>query len=93
MRLERKINKEKQTNKHQQQQQQQQQEEQASKQKKQQTNRNNRKSDTLPTQSIFPKDFSQVVYLFLSQKFIIKHYSYTLALFISGLKHTEFIYK
>ena len=31
-------------------------------------NNNNKKGDTLPTLSIFPNDFSQVVYLFLTQK-------------------------
>ena len=62
----------------QQQQQQQQQKQKQSKNKKQkkqqkkQKNKNknssNRKSDSLPTPTYFPKDFSQVAYLFLSQK-------------------------
>ena len=68
VRLERKINQEKQTNKQQQQQQQQQKQQQAKNNNNK--NSNNKKIDTLPAQPIFPKDFSQVVYLFVSQEFI-----------------------
>ena len=42
--------------------------------KKKKDNSSNKKSDTLPSQPIFPKDFSQVVYLFL----FIKLYPSTL---------------
>ena len=40
------------------------------KQLRKQTNKQTNKADTLPAQPIFPNDFSQVVYLFLSQKFL-----------------------
>ena len=43
---------------------------QENKQKTNKLNKQQKKNDTLPTQSIFQKDFSEVVYLFLSQKYI-----------------------
>ena len=64
VRLERKINQEKQTNEQTKQQQQQQQKQKQAKKIKTK-NSSNKKSDTQP---IFPKYFSQVVYLFLFQE-------------------------
>ena len=63
VRLERKINQEKQTNNNNS-------NNSSSKSNNNNKNSNNKKIDTLPAQPIFPEDFSQVVYLFVSQEFV-----------------------